>query len=118
MRDEGCASRRAAVGDAVGNTNRPEPAARYEQPRVCFQCRLDRGHARNLADMMLRSGVSPAMDARQDRRSLDPQHAADIRARDPNERIVCKIDGLAIVGAANECAKQHGPFRRTSTPFR
>ena len=52
-------SRRAAVGDAIGNADAAESAAGDEQARMPRERALDRGEPREVADFVLRVRALP-----------------------------------------------------------
>jgi len=63
----------AAVRDTVWNADAAEAAAGDEQTRMAGEGAVDRRHAFDVPDLVLRVGALPAIDARQQRRATDAE---------------------------------------------
>src|SRR3954467_2771186 len=71
------AARGATVGDAVRNADAAESAAGDEQAAVFRQRAVDRLHARQMTDVVLRVGAFPAVHPREQRRRGDTENRRD-----------------------------------------
>src|SRR5688572_13318072 len=83
-----------AVGDAVGDISSSEATAGGEEAWMLGDPALDRGHPRQVAELVLRGGSIAPVDARQHRLARDSQQRTKRRPRQRYEFRVGSVERL------------------------
>ena len=111
------AARPSATQSGMPTARKPLPAT--NSPAWCASRASSRATPREVADVVLRAGVAPAVDARQQRRARKSRGPRASSPRDDRDQLVVRRStDVGIVRAADERPQQHRPVGRAPGPLR